>query len=472
MGVNVSRDFMRLASTFLNCRVGVVPFKYLGLPVGANPRRASTWEPFLDSLRKRLGVWGNRYVSLGGRVVLFNSVLNAIPIFYLSYMKIPIQVWKKVKRIQREFLWGGRNGVKKINWVKWDTICKPKHLGGLGVRDIRVVNFSLLAKWRWRLLSEDESMWKKVIKGKYGDASCGKVDLGEDCKPWFSSIWWKDICSIGTNLNSDWFSQQAFKKIGNGMKTSFWTDKWVGEFSLREKFPRLFSISLQKNVSVADVWDASGIEIWTLVWRRRLFVWENTLLDELLLMLNQISLSADDDQWVWRPEIGGCFSVKSTYNLVSNLLVIGTVLTPEEVAVFRVIWNCPAPSKVSALLWKLLHDRITTKVNLYRRGVIHSEGHQSCAFCGNCAETAIHLLLYCDFATRVWRAVFDWLGMCLQFPHNFLSMFNSVACVPSRKQTRKALVMILGAVIWALWQHRNQIVFENGTAEAAVVIET
>ncbi|MCI78676.1 hypothetical protein A2U01_0099947, partial [Trifolium medium] len=32
--------------------------------------------------------------------------------------------------------------------------------------------------------------------------------------------------------------------------------------------------------------------------------------------------------------------------------------------------------------------------------------------------------------------------------------------------------MVWGAVIWALWQQRNQIVFENGTAEEAVVIET
>jgi hypothetical protein len=37
---------------------------------------------------------------------LLNSVLNAIPIFYLSFLKIPIQVWKVIKRIQREFLWG------------------------------------------------------------------------------------------------------------------------------------------------------------------------------------------------------------------------------------------------------------------------------------------------------------------------------------------------------------------------------
>ncbi|MCI00054.1 non-LTR retroelement reverse transcriptase-like related, partial [Trifolium medium] len=45
---------MRLASTFLNCRVGGIPFQYLGLLVGANPRCMSTWEPMLESLRKRL----------------------------------------------------------------------------------------------------------------------------------------------------------------------------------------------------------------------------------------------------------------------------------------------------------------------------------------------------------------------------------------------------------------------------------
>jgi hypothetical protein len=83
MGVNVSHDFMTLASTFLNCKTSTIPFKYLGLPVGANPRRLSTWEPLLEALRKRLSAWGNKYVSLGGRIVLLNSVLNAIPVFYL-----------------------------------------------------------------------------------------------------------------------------------------------------------------------------------------------------------------------------------------------------------------------------------------------------------------------------------------------------------------------------------------------------
>jgi hypothetical protein len=51
MGVNVHTDFVELACMFLNCKSGVVPLKYLGLPVGANPRRVSTWEPLIVFLR-------------------------------------------------------------------------------------------------------------------------------------------------------------------------------------------------------------------------------------------------------------------------------------------------------------------------------------------------------------------------------------------------------------------------------------
>jgi hypothetical protein len=58
----------------------------------------------LEQLKKRLNSWGNQYVSLGGRIVLLNSVLNAIPIFYLSFLKIPAKVLMMVIRIQREFL--------------------------------------------------------------------------------------------------------------------------------------------------------------------------------------------------------------------------------------------------------------------------------------------------------------------------------------------------------------------------------
>jgi hypothetical protein len=114
IGINVSSPFLEMASSFLNCRLGSLPFKYLGLPIGANPNCEATWDPLVDHLKKRLFSWRNKYISFGGRIVLINSVLNAIPIFHLSFLKLPTKVWKKIVKIQREFLWGGVRGGKKI----------------------------------------------------------------------------------------------------------------------------------------------------------------------------------------------------------------------------------------------------------------------------------------------------------------------------------------------------------------------
>ncbi|MCH81819.1 ribonuclease H protein, partial [Trifolium medium] len=196
MGVNVSPHFMNTACNFLNCKKGVIPFGYLGLPVGANPRRCSTWEPLIDKIRRRLRSWGNRFISLGGRIVLINSVLNAIPIFHLSFMKAPTAVIKKIVRIQREFLWGGIKGGRKISWVSWKEVCKPRCQGGLGVRDVGKVNLSLLIKWRWRLIQNENALWKEILVAKYGPSACLKVHwLGCEVAS-RASTWWRDLCGI------------------------------------------------------------------------------------------------------------------------------------------------------------------------------------------------------------------------------------------------------------------------------------
>jgi len=37
-------------------------------------------------------------------------------------------------------------------------------MGGVGVRDIRVMNISLLAKWRWRLLDWGKGVVEKCVR--------------------------------------------------------------------------------------------------------------------------------------------------------------------------------------------------------------------------------------------------------------------------------------------------------------------
>jgi len=41
VGVNVSDSWLTETASLLNCKVGNVPFLYLGLPIGGNPHRLS-----------------------------------------------------------------------------------------------------------------------------------------------------------------------------------------------------------------------------------------------------------------------------------------------------------------------------------------------------------------------------------------------------------------------------------------------
>ena len=91
----------------------------------------------------------------------------------MSMFTIPRIVKLRLEKIQREFLWGKGVLEKKIHLVKWSTICKAKSKGGLGVRSFLLFNKTLLCKWCWCFTSERDLLWKKIIKGKFGEEKGG-----------------------------------------------------------------------------------------------------------------------------------------------------------------------------------------------------------------------------------------------------------------------------------------------------------
>ncbi|KAK2425495.1 hypothetical protein QL285_035737 [Trifolium repens] len=166
---------------------------------------------------------------------------------------MPVSVWKKVIKIQHQFLWGDVRGGKKISWVKWEVICKEKSQGGFGVRDIRLVNLSLLSKWRWRLLQPGMPLWKEVLVAKYGNFIVDFVDWRNRRIPVSSSTRWKDICTLdGVVVSKNWLPNSIVQKVGNESSTNFWLANWVADTPLASLFPRLFSLSLQKESMVEE----------------------------------------------------------------------------------------------------------------------------------------------------------------------------------------------------------------------------
>lgn len=198
---------------------------------------------------------------------MIKSVLNSILIFYLSFFKIPKKVIEILVRLQRRFLWGAGVDEFKTAWVKWETVCLPNYHGGLGVRDLELINMALLGKWKWSMLQEDDTIWNRILVSKYGGWRV--LDLERVNQP--ESLWWRDLKkSCGASAVGEWFNKGMKLKIGCWSRVNFWTDKWTGGPELLgEKFPCLFVLFEQQNCKVAwmgFMWGSSWE--WTFVWRR------------------------------------------------------------------------------------------------------------------------------------------------------------------------------------------------------------
>lgn len=252
-GVKVQDQNVKDLAKIIGCQSGKLPMKYLGLPLGANPNRIKTWQPVIENVSKKLKIWKQRYISVGGRLTLIKSTLSNLPIYYMSLFKMPAKVANKIEKIQRQFLWGDSDNKRRLHLVNWEKIRRHKKHGGLGIKRLLEHNSALLAKWWWRFNKEKEALWVKVVTRKY--------ELDEDS--WLPKVpargkvsnIWKDLCSVG-NTYADMGACiiQGFKfKLNSGTSIKFWKHKWLGEESLEVVFPRLFNASTQQDAWVSDM---------------------------------------------------------------------------------------------------------------------------------------------------------------------------------------------------------------------------
>jgi len=99
IGVNIPPTWLSEATFVLHCRTGLLPFLYLGLPIGGDSRKLSFWKPVVDRLIARLSAWNNKFLSFGGRLVLLKSVLSSLPVYFLSFFRAPTSIISSIESI-------------------------------------------------------------------------------------------------------------------------------------------------------------------------------------------------------------------------------------------------------------------------------------------------------------------------------------------------------------------------------------
>ncbi|XP_058757953.1 uncharacterized protein LOC131631189 [Vicia villosa] len=305
--------------------------------VGGNHRRRKAWLKPIQNIKNRLSTWKGKSISIGGRVTLINAALNAIPSFMFSFYKAPRKVIKEIRGITSNFLWGGCKKKKCIHWVDWETVCKSKDKGGLGIRDVGEINKALLLKWKWRILTEDKAIWSRFIKERYVEPKLKVQGL------------------YVVSINKFCYVSSAFSRTVLG---ACWQ-------------PTVFLGSAE---TVTEVMSCPGLAT----------LWHNCV--ELLDSVHQ--WGGDEDRFGWNLNTNGIFSVASVSAWSSRAK--SCAWQPLTVSNLKSLWCLDLPSRIAIFAWRFFVSRLPTIDPLIARG-IDNINSLSCVFCGDHLESLMHL---------------------------------------------------------------------------------
>ena len=126
----------------------------------------------------------------------------------------------------------------------------------------------------------------------------------------------------------------------------------------------------------------SGWE-WHFLWRRSLFENEIESAINFLKDIEGIHIQQQgSDEWEWLGDQTRNYSTRNAYNLV---LEASTGGQQEEWC--KELWKIKIPSKIKVFAWRLIRDRLPTRMNLHRRQVQLQD--LRCPFCREAEEKSL-----------------------------------------------------------------------------------
>ncbi|WMV41703.1 hypothetical protein MTR67_035088 [Solanum verrucosum] len=345
------------------------------MPLGNNHKALEIWDGILEKTEKKLSGWKAQYLSLGGRLILINSVLDSLPTYVMSLFPIPLR---------RKFLWQGNKDGKGYSLVNWETALLSKDRGGLGIKNLKLQNESLLKKWLWRYTEERNSLWKEVIIAKYGELNPWCTETTTE--PYGVGAW-RSIRNLWSQMETN-----LYIKVGSGTKTKFWKDVGIDQSPLRDLFPDLFQICGNPDANVGDCWTEQG---WDLVFRRLLNDWEVEMVAEILGMLGGVTINANaTDRMLWKHSKDGLFSVNSAYRRGLQ------VMAGRPTHLWNYFWKGDIPTKVKCFTWLVIKRACLTQEVLQKKG---RQLVPRCFLCNLTSETNSHLFLHCNYTAQIWN---------------------------------------------------------------------
>lgn len=378
--INVPEEKTEILAGTFGCNIGSLPFTYLGLPVGTTRPKIIDFAPLIDRVERRLPAI-IMFLNQGQRLTMVNSVLSSLPTYYMCTLKIPKKVIEHIDRARRHCLWRKSNEVdaRSLSLAAWDKVCKPKHMGGLGIINLEFQNCALLMKHLDKFYNKRGLPWVRLLWNAYYKNNPHPRHAMQEK----GSFWWRDVFRL-----IPIFRGLSAIQINTGDSTLVWKDPWT-DIIPQFAFPTIFSFAANEDVSIQKFMQNDLDQNFFLPLSAQAL----QQLSELSNLLNNIHLSNQSDSWtyIWGPS----FKPKKVYDMFFAHLSPYPAITS--------IWKSKCTMKVKAFLWLLFMDRLNTRDMLQRRQ-FHIQNGPSCRMCNSrVLEDMPHLFFFYSFVQSCWN---------------------------------------------------------------------
>lgn len=297
---NVDRDTREALCDILGFSSTPNLGKYLGFPIRHQRSSSQDFNFVLERVKQKLAGWKANLLSLAGRIVLVQASSSTIPTYIMQCNALSGKLLDNIDRVNRNSLWGSSESVKKMHWVGWQKVTRPKSEGGLGLHTAKGRNLSLLAKLNWRFHTEKDSLWSKVLRSKYCNRQ--RLNARNPAKLPCSRVW------SAMQKGKDTFQKGTRWVVGRNSELSFWFDNWCSDGPLRSLVQGPLPLEEEK-LKVKEVVTVSG---WN--WSKISIPIPDNVSTKL--KATPVSLAArGQDRLTWGMSTHGGFELKSAYKL-------------------------------------------------------------------------------------------------------------------------------------------------------------
>nr|XP_051221174.1 uncharacterized protein LOC127339353 [Lolium perenne] len=420
--------------------------RYLGMPTDVGSSINGTFKFLRERVWNKIKGWIEKILSAGGKEVLVKSIAQAIPVFSMACFRLPRGLCDHINSLIRQFWWGSKQGKRKVHWVSWEVMTRPKHLGGLGFRDIELFNLSLLARQSWRILQEPNSLSARLLKAIYfPNSSILEAELG----PHPSKIW-RSILD-----GREVLAQGLIRRIGDGRTTKIWEHNWLPRDTNMRPI-----VSLKQNppILVSHLIDETSS-----TWREEIIREFFLPIDAAVIMSIPLCTRRQEDFWAWNFDRRGIFSVRSTYRMMISTKINrenyyegnpGSSNAEADSKAWCSLWKVQVPSKVRVFLWRLARQSLPTADLLEHRNMAQSS---RCSLCGG-ADSWRHSLIECNMSASVWALSDDEMVEHMRAvgePSAKNWLFKMIETLSHVQFTR------LTVSLWAIWTARRKAIHEE-----------